>query len=500
MEVLQKIDLFGVPLTFRIFDNEKYHSLISLSLTLITLVSTLLFIYFFGLDFIFHLESQVLQSTRTNKEYEFYNLSLNDFFFAWRIEDMYSQEINITDILYPVIGYYSYKKEEIEIIKYDKCKNYNISFSIPNDIKNYYCIDMKDYSQGGGWENDNKIEYIFINIYMYGKNKSDFFNLLNEYGRMYLIIYYPTVYFVPDEEIPYKIYYNKKYISLDPKLANINRYYIRKYIFEDDEGWVIPKIKTYKAFGISDIGTSNYLNDINEDDNEEFLVYYHLYTGNFYIDRKHSYYKRSFTKVFQSLAINYAFFITIYIICNLIASFCNRFLLLETIMMNGNYLNSMKNNTINNFSIHYIINDFSDAMESSSIKLKILNNNKIFINNINKENNNNMNIRNVNNKNENKKNSIKKENSSINKKNQIKLINHNNKKSIYKFLLFYIFNFILPKKEKVQYEIELMNRKTLLKKLDIHNYLEHLKKIDMLYIQFQKGKIRNKNTVADFIN
>ena len=168
MEILQKIDLFGTPITFRISDNEKYHSFVSVLLSLITLISTILFIYFFGLDFIFHLESQVLQSTRTNKEYEFYNLSMNDFFFAWHIENVESQEINFTDFLFPLIGYYSYKTGEVETIKYDKCKNFNISLSIPNEIKEYYCIDVKNYSQGGSWENENKIEYFFLNIGMYG--------------------------------------------------------------------------------------------------------------------------------------------------------------------------------------------------------------------------------------------------------------------------------------------------------------------------------------------
>ena len=158
MNVLNKIDLFATPVTFRIFQDEKYHSIISVLLSLIVLISTMLFAYFFGLDFIFHLDSQVLQSVRVNKKYEFYNLSIDDFFLAFQIEDSDSQEINITNILYPSFGYYSYKTGVIDSIKYDRCKNYNVSFSIPNDIKNYYCIDMKNYSQGGGWENENKIK------------------------------------------------------------------------------------------------------------------------------------------------------------------------------------------------------------------------------------------------------------------------------------------------------------------------------------------------------
>ena len=506
MEVLQKIDLYGTPITFRVFENEKYHSIISVSLTLITLISTILFSYFFGLDFIFHLESQIIQSTRTNKTYEFYNLSMDDFFFAWQIEDPDSQEINITDILYQTVGYYSYKTGEIESIKYSKCKNYNISFSIPNDIKNYYCIDMKNYSQGGGWENENKIEFLYIYINMCNGNKcskkSDLVNLLDSYGRMYLVIYYPTISFVPDEEIPYEISYTKKNIILDKKLLNINRYYIQKYIFEDDEGWVVPKIKSKKIFGISDIETSIFLNDMSDDDNDEILVNSYLYTGNFYIDRKYSYYKRSFTKTFESLAIDYAFFKTIFIICNFISSFCNKFLLFENIMVDGSFLRLKTNNNTNNSELHHVFNDYGERIESSYVQLRMLNNNKTFFNNINKENKNIINIENKNKKNEseNKENHVKFDNSVIIKKNHKKVVSNNNQKSIYKLLFFHIFRCMLPKKAKIEYKVNLMNRKSVQKKLDIRNYLNLIKQVDELCIQIQKCKIKNKNMMADFVN
>ena len=276
MGVLQKLDIFGTPITFKISEKEQYHSIISVSLTLISFLSTILFSYFFGLDFIFHLESQVLQSTRTNKTYEFHNLSIDNFFVAWQIEDTNSREINFTNILYPTVGYYSYKTDLTETLKYDRCKNYNLSFNIPNDIKNYYCFDTKNYTQGGDWENENKIEYIYLNIgtcriYNCSK-KSDFENLLDAYGRMYLVIYYPTVSFVPEDEIPYEISFNKKNIVIDTKLVNVNRFYIQKYIFDDDEGWIVPKIKTKKLFGISEIDTSVFLNEDNEEENYKFIM------------------------------------------------------------------------------------------------------------------------------------------------------------------------------------------------------------------------------------
>ena len=144
MEILGKIDIFSTPITFRIMDNENYHSLISISLSLIIMLSTILFTYFFGMDFVFHLESNVLQSTRMNKTYEFYNLSINDFFIAWQIQGAYSKEINKTSLLDIDIdiGYYSYKTGYDDYLEYKRCKDYNLSTKIPDDIQNYICIDM----------------------------------------------------------------------------------------------------------------------------------------------------------------------------------------------------------------------------------------------------------------------------------------------------------------------------------------------------------------------
>ena len=497
MKILQKIDLFGTPILFRINENEKYHSLISVSLSLITLISTILFAYFWGLDFIFHLKSQVIQSTRTSKTYEFYNFSMNDFFFAWRIENIESEEINITNVLYPTIGYHSYKTGVIESIKYDRCKNYNISFSIPNNIKDYYCIDMKNYSQGGGWENENKVEFLYLKIKMCDKNqncgnKSDFHNLLNKYGRVYLVVYFPTISYVPEEEIPYEISYNKKYIILDSKLVNINKFHIQKYIFEDDEGWVTQKIKTHKLFGVSDIETSNFINDVSDDNRNETPINSYLYSGNFYIDKKYSYYKRSFTKAFQSLAINYAFLKTIYIIFNFIAFFCNKFLMLETIMMNDNYLNPKLVKVKGTCKLSRVKNNSSNKIESSNINLKMLNNN------ISKENNN-MIIKNLNQKKENR---LSKEIIEIQKENiNTKAIDfsNNNKKYFYSLLLYYIFHCLLPEKKKILHKISRMNRKTLQKKLDVYNYLHLLKRVDMLFMQIQEYKLKNKSSMIDFV-
>ena len=205
------------------------------------------------------------------------------------------------------------------------------------------------------------------------------------------------------------------------------------------------------------------------------------------------------------MAIDYAFFQTIYIICNFIASFCNEFLLLETILAYGNYsCFKLKKNENEISELSNVKNNFCCKIESSNINLNFLNSNKLSLNNIYKENNN-MIIRNVN---QNigiqfkKENQSQKENSEIKKENSYnKAINFkNNKKPLYRLLFYQILNCILPEKAKTEYKIDYMNRKAIQKKLDIYNYLNLLKRVDMLFVQIQIYNMKNKNSMMDFIS
>ena len=517
MEFLQNFDIFGTPITFKIMDNERYHSPISVSLSIIIIIVTILFTYFFGLDFIFHLEPNVLQSIRANKTYDFYNLTMEEFFVAWQIEGTFFEEANITNILYPSVGYYSYKTGYNNNQKYQKCKNYNLSFNIPNDIKEYFCIDMSKYSQGGGHENKNIIEFLYINIDLCGKrtngvhtcsNNQDFQSLINYYGGVNLVLYYPTISFIPDEDIPYQINYNKKTINLDYKMTNVNQYYIQKYIVEDDNGWIIPKINTYKLFGISDIDTSYAMNEKDEENRNKMINSNNIFYGTFYIDRRYSYYKRSFTKLFESLPIIIAFYKTVYVLFCFISSFCNEFLLLETIMVNnrGNFIGSHRFNmsNVDNFSnaiLSKCISNKNSKFDFSKKSLKFLdnsnsNNNILVNNNIIKSVSR---LSKFNKKNElffSENNNFKKEfskNNSKKMKNAIRLnLNASNNKSIYRLLFLYIFHFFLSENKKHEYQINLMNRRTFKKKLDVFYYLNLLRRVDLLFIQLQKRKIENK--------
>ena len=503
MKVLKHFDLFGTSLTFRVLGQEKYHSYISFSLSVLMLLSTILLTYFFGLDFIFHKESKVLQSTRTSQVYEFYKFKMSDLFFAWRIEGIYGNEINFTDVLYPTIGYYSYKNEEVIKVKYEKCKNFNLSFDIPSDINDYYCSDISNYSIGGSFDNDNKYEYLYINIDICQGNhcpsKEKVMELLNTYDGLYIMIYYPTVSYDPEEKIPYRVSYNKLSVFLDAELITINRFYIRKYIFEDDNGWMLPDLKRNEIFGISEVDSYNILNDLG--DGDEIKMNSYIYTGNFYFDKKYSYHKRWFTKAFESLSIISAFYKTLFIIFSWLSSICNKFLLLQIIIARSNdNINSEKNTEIKqkqSCTKNKSILSNSNKIDLSKINLQPFNNHvrySLF-------NRNNKNHLSFVDKNKNKSSFslmklkvIKKEKLEHNRIKEIEKSKNNRKKisikySFYKPLCLYLFHWFLPRDKKAEYEIDIMNRQIFFKKIDIEEYLSFLVKLDTLGDYIKNNRI-----------
>ena len=502
MEIFNQFDLFGTQLTFRVLGRERYHSIISLTLTVMILLASVLFTYFFGLDFIFHKESKILQSVRTNQEYEFRKFTMNDFFFAWRIEGIYGNEINFTHLLYPTIGHYSYKTGESVLLKYEKCRNFNITFDISNDIKDFYCSDISDYSIGGAFDNDNKYEYLYLNIDIcegtHCPSKKDVMNLLNTYEGIYVMIYYPTISYDPEEKIPYKITFNKLSVFLGAELVTINRFYIRKYIFEDDNGWMFPKLNKKELFGVSEVVTYNVLNDLGDDDQIPLNSY--IYTGNFYFERNYSYNKRWFTKAFESLSIISAFYKTLFVIFGWLSSLCNKFLLYQIIISKTNNnpkksikVKSKKTESQNISSINNL-----NKNEFSKINLQLLNKNV----KVTPYNKNNKGLFSVADKTKNKNSfsfmrlkvtkTVDLDHNGMRENDNVCPLHYNKKiytkNSFYRSLFLYLFHCFLKKDKKIDYEIDSMNRRIFFKKIDVERYLNLLVKFDEVYDYIKNTK------------
>ena len=332
MKVLKNIDLFGQKITFRVFNGNRFHTYISVFLTLILMISSCIFAYFQGLEFIFHNESKTLQSRRVNKDFEFTKLPLNDFFLAWQIQDELGNNINFSNILYPHFFYSSYKNSDEILIDHDKCNKFqkiNLLENLPKDAQNFYCSDISNLTIGGGWENDNMIEYFYLLIELCDNGKCTTKNDLEMYlnsGDIYLVLYYPSVSFLPEEKIPYQITYNKLSILLNNDLLRYDRFYIEKNIIVDDKGWLLPSYKTKILYDVSEIETNYYIQKTNLSNALSFSDNVQIYSVIFYLSQKNTYYKRWFTKAFESFTVIATFFKIIFVVFKLISRICNDFI------------------------------------------------------------------------------------------------------------------------------------------------------------------------------
>ena len=145
MKILSKIDLFGYRTSFLIFNQSFFHTNISISLTIIIFFLSILLIYCLGQDFIYRNNPLALEAT-ANRDYLYIlNLTTNDYISAWRIEDNVGNEVNITNILYPILSHFDSETKNIHKIEAKKCSEItNIDKTYMNKIKDYNCFDWNN--------------------------------------------------------------------------------------------------------------------------------------------------------------------------------------------------------------------------------------------------------------------------------------------------------------------------------------------------------------------
>ena len=110
--MLKTLDLFGTSVQLRIFSNSQFHSLYSIFLSFIFLILVCIYSYFFGLDCYFQKNPSTLQSIINPKQSESLLLNHSTFFTAWHLEDFLGDEVNVSNVLYPVVEYYNSDKQE----------------------------------------------------------------------------------------------------------------------------------------------------------------------------------------------------------------------------------------------------------------------------------------------------------------------------------------------------------------------------------------------------
>lgn len=312
----RKLDIFGVKLRFRVANHSTFQTVFSSLFTVFFGISLFIFTYFFGLDFFLQKNPKTFSSN--GREGENSTLTFNNevYFTAWRIEDFEGREINFTNILFPQIYYYNSSSKSHEKVHYKKCKDFNFSFPLNDEIKEYYCIDWKNRKVGGSWSK-TYLYYFYFGLYFCEEeddplearearkrcsSKTIIDSTIKKSNSWYISFYYPTVSFLPEKKgNPFQLSYFKHYHMLTPNLVKNERTMIQKYIVNDDKNFLFESSNNKTIYAVSKFESDFYNLDLDEvTANPYRTAFYYMH---WYIDEQNVYYKRWYPKITESLAV-----------------------------------------------------------------------------------------------------------------------------------------------------------------------------------------------------
>ena len=277
-------------------------------------------------------------SSIPSKEYKIIKIGKEKIWIPWRIIDYNNNNfVNHTDLLFPIIYYYSRIKDKFtndfnlttKKLNYKLCNETtlaieNITYQIDVPLNEIYCIDMDDLDIGGSWTSEN-IHYIEFDLYFcenginYEENNpkcSSFNKIMNFIGQnnsLDLAIYYPIIQFQPTNKTdPIIVFYRQYFYHLSKYANKIERIYLQENVLTDDSGWILKKELNKSYWGLNTKEGDSYSlgNDkdlMNEGSNSR------AYSFNLYLEPGIIHYKRYYKKIYtifsDFFSVAYIFFI-----------------------------------------------------------------------------------------------------------------------------------------------------------------------------------------------
>ena len=245
-------------------------------------------------------------------------------YLPWRIIDYDENPINITNVIYPRIFYFTVQPDNItgelitkyNLVNYKLCnetsmKNLGKEYIIDIPLETLYCIDMENLKVGGSW-NADFLNFIRFDLYMckdgIDYNESNFEctsydNLENIYGRgesIFFELLYPNVQFQPTNlDVPILIVYKTHYYIINKYTNKLDRLYLQEYVFEDERGWLINNPNNISYWGVNSIDGESYIQ--HEKDVLRFASNSKCYTLNIYFELGIVFFTRKYKKLYEIL-------------------------------------------------------------------------------------------------------------------------------------------------------------------------------------------------------
>ena len=320
---LRDIDILGVKFHFYSGKTLKKSTAFGGILTILLGVFSMLLFIIFGHNFFYRKNPSVTMSVENTLSYEYFDLKQEKVLFAFRIEDYDAHFIDVSNILYFKIYYYSTeqgKNGEYHSIIKDEFLPYHIcndsDFPDVNLTKTYgklYCPELGGKKFGGYWDSNN-LYYFEIQVFFcedgaqYSANNPRCTSLdslrkfLNQDDPKFFALYYPLVEFNPlSYNEPLIRRYKNFYYCLSYRLQRNDDIFLKKTIMNDDKGWLLNDYTNITKWGV-DSYTTSYAYFSDEDLTKEGSST-KIYEINLYTSMEKNYYTRYYMKIQNAVAI-----------------------------------------------------------------------------------------------------------------------------------------------------------------------------------------------------
>ena len=337
-EILKYLDCFGTTYSFYTERNRKFYTAFGGILTLLAIIFGLVVFAFINFDdFSYNVPISTISTTHNYKNITFGEEKI---WIPWRIRNYRGKTINHTNLLFPIIYYYTFAKNNndmlsYEIINYKLCNetsmvNKSDLYMLDKKLDELYCIDMEDLYIGGNWDSDF-LSYVEFDLYTC-KNGIDYnqsnkncttyeriVEMTGKYNCLDFEMYYPVVYYQPmNKTIPIFVKYTNHFYHLSRFSNKIDRIYLQQHILKDNTNFLYKDENIYSLWGIYSLDGDNYATGNIKDLMSEGSTS-RLYSFNIYLKSEVIYYNRSYKNIFLIIADGLPIVNIIFIIFKLIA-------------------------------------------------------------------------------------------------------------------------------------------------------------------------------------
>jgi len=321
--MIKYLDLFGTRCTFYSDKMPKFYTVTGGIFTILSFLVCILILAIFSLDDIKRKFPDITTSFIPSEGYKKIKFGKEKIWIPWRIVDFNNNKmINYTNLLYPIINYYSRTQDNetgqfhltTKILDYKLCNETTLAkerniYQINVPLNELYCINMDDLEMGGSWITEY-INYISFDLYYcenginYDENNikcSSFNKILNFIGKnnsLEIDVFYPIIQFQPtNKTYPVIVTHRQHFYYLSKYVNKVDRFFLQENVLTDDFGWFMKNEYNNSFWGINTISDDTYFNG-NENDlmNEEYTS--RAYSFNIYLEPGIVLYKRKYKRLY----------------------------------------------------------------------------------------------------------------------------------------------------------------------------------------------------------